>query len=75
MSSVRSTRTRFRQFVFREMRVAIASSQSEKRPQKRARRDKNVIDSLHFSRLVSDIYRFPAVFEFEGNLSITNQRI
>ena len=35
VSSVRSTRTRFRQFVFSEMRVLWAVSQSEKRLRKR----------------------------------------
>ena len=35
MSSVRSTRTRFRQFVFRKIQVLLELSQSEKRLEKR----------------------------------------
>jgi len=34
VSSVRSTRTRFRQFVFSEMRMALTVSQTEKRLEK-----------------------------------------
>jgi hypothetical protein len=44
MSSVRSTRTRFRQFVIREMRISSLASQVEIEVVGSVKRDKNVID-------------------------------
>jgi hypothetical protein len=51
MSSVRSTRTRFRQFVFREMRGCSIASQVEIEVVGKVKRDKNVIDQSEDLRL------------------------
>jgi hypothetical protein len=60
MSPVRSTRTRFRQFIFREMWRTSFTSQVEIVLAKQVMCDKNVINPLDFFARISRCWRLRA---------------